>query len=365
MNNETKLPALSDDGVGSKEAGSIQECICEGEFPEHCGPECDCFHHLLTSRQLDSTCNHDPACGCDICNRIRVVERASLDKDKTEDWCHYHNGPFKEVCPLGGKCERKEDWGKSVEPAAPVVQLVDGAKTLESAMAYLNEQNPKNWEAVEILNKSWGKYAKEYFSPAKPTPVVVPDDESEDLYFFEAGPDGAHSEVLPESKLKQTVHDSMCMCGMDWQLCGSDGLTTTCELLSDDSEWNSASDIKRWSWGQDFEDGYIRIVRLLTTQPAPVAPVVVRPEETPKRVQVALERFGWRFKIADDAKAMEFAWNELMDVWDHHSLTAQPAPLPSDQKETFEQWRLSTHPHASAVVRIFMEESWNAAKGTK
>lgn len=28
-------------------------------------------------------------------------------------WCHYHNGPLKDECPLGGKCERKEDWGKA------------------------------------------------------------------------------------------------------------------------------------------------------------------------------------------------------------------------------------------------------------
>lgn len=22
-----------------------EKCTCEGEFPEHCGPECDCWHH--------------------------------------------------------------------------------------------------------------------------------------------------------------------------------------------------------------------------------------------------------------------------------------------------------------------------------
>ena len=26
--------------------------------------------------------------------------------------CHYHNGPFQDECPLGGKCELLKDWGK-------------------------------------------------------------------------------------------------------------------------------------------------------------------------------------------------------------------------------------------------------------
>jgi hypothetical protein len=44
-------------------------------------------------------------------------------KDGEKDWCHYHRGPFQEQCPLGGDCERKEDWGKPAK-----VEAGDGAE---------------------------------------------------------------------------------------------------------------------------------------------------------------------------------------------------------------------------------------------
>jgi hypothetical protein len=249
-------------------------------------------------------------------------------------------------------CFRKSE---PVEPAAPVVQ-------------------PKKYCVDPYC---FGDYCGLKHEASQSAPVVVRPEETENLYFFEAGPDGARSEVLPESKLKQAVHDSMCMCGMDWQACGSDGVSDTCEAIDDDSEWNSASDIKRWSWGQDFEDGCIRIIRLLSAQPAPLPSddsVILESQRNALfEVVKGIANANWRFwgdglNTPQDfvTWAKSIASRAVEDV--EKIAQNSPAALPVGQKETFEEWLNSVSDGdntGSASATRWMRRAWNAAKGQK
>lgn len=58
------------------------------------------------------------------------------------------------------------------KPFAPEATTKEPAKTLAHAMLYLNNQEPKNSDAVEILNKAWAAGAKEYFSKVAPGEAV-------------------------------------------------------------------------------------------------------------------------------------------------------------------------------------------------
>jgi hypothetical protein len=217
------------------------------------------------------------------------------------------------VVPRENSLQHAADEGKKVamfRAAKVVLEMFKGGN------------NPTEYQ-LDKLSAAIGHYE---FTDTIPAPVVVSAEETEDLYFFEAGPDGAHSEVLPESKLKQTVHDSMCMCGMDWQSCGSEGVTETCELLNDDGEWNSASDIKRWSWGQDFEDGHLRITRLLSPHPAPL------PSQKDEQASIDLFKSSLA-EIMDDSTTSDR--RKLDDVEHLLAYSNVPrlsaAPLPSDE----------------------------------
>jgi len=49
-----------------------------------------------------------------------------MSEEKVEQpICHYHNGPFQEECPLGGKCERLEDWGKPKVGELPPLDVTE------------------------------------------------------------------------------------------------------------------------------------------------------------------------------------------------------------------------------------------------
>lgn len=39
----------------NKDHEAARECVCEGEFPIHCGPECNCWHHDEAVREVAPT----------------------------------------------------------------------------------------------------------------------------------------------------------------------------------------------------------------------------------------------------------------------------------------------------------------------
>jgi hypothetical protein len=65
------------------------------------------------------------------------------------------------------------------EAAASVPRAETGAK-LGRIMQYLNDQQPKNWDAVELLSRTWANGFREYVSSGQPdqatTGLVMPTD---------------------------------------------------------------------------------------------------------------------------------------------------------------------------------------------
>lgn len=104
-------------------------------------------------------------------NWQNAVESLPAQAEPKINICHYHNGPFQEECPLGGKCERIEDWGKPVE-SLPVeakgYELCDncGCPISEGPQGWVHEDSdqmsceraePKPTLSTPSTKKQWQK----------------------------------------------------------------------------------------------------------------------------------------------------------------------------------------------------------------
>jgi hypothetical protein len=112
-----------------------------------------------------------------------------------------------------------------------------------------------------------------------PTLQPVEEEKREPIYFMATGTDGLWSTLAPLSKLHQAVHDVMCMCGEPWDKCPTEGVSETVKLLDDSNEWEGSGEISRFSWHQDFEDGYISVTLLMDARTEPLASPVAQSGE--------------------------------------------------------------------------------------
>jgi hypothetical protein len=75
--------------------------------------------------------------------------------------------------------------------------------------------------------------------------------------------DGAQCFLVPGEKLKEAVHEELCLCGEPWQECKTEHVKEMVESLDDDDEWTlEYPNYGRYQWRQRFEDGSIEVTRL-------------------------------------------------------------------------------------------------------
>ncbi|HKS27776.1 MAG TPA: hypothetical protein VJS44_08150 [Pyrinomonadaceae bacterium] len=92
------------------------------------------------------------------------------------------------------------------------------------------------------------------------------DKPQQQFFVIETTGDGAECVIVPESDLKQSLHDKMCSCTESWDACATEGIQELCRSLDDDDSWtHHYPDYQRFSWDYDVEDGSVRIVRLTTS----------------------------------------------------------------------------------------------------
>lgn len=96
-------------------------------------------------------------------------------------------------------------------------------------------------------------------------------------------------------------------------------------------------------------------------------------ELVPERVAMALDRIGYLVDASENVEAMEFIRNELLDVWDHHSIKSQAEPAASPVEEgevtaqTFEEWWKGYSPIRTMGEDNYLQcawSAWNAAKAS-
>lgn len=94
---------------------------------------------------------------------------------------------------------------------------------------------------------------------------------SEEKYFVVYGwGDGSVAKVVPESKLKQELHDQMCSCKDGFENCATEGIKDDVDSLDVDDNWTHEYPTdERRKFSLDFEDGGIDVIAL-SEPPSPV-----------------------------------------------------------------------------------------------
>jgi hypothetical protein len=352
------------EGIATKGRCSIKDCtlpICQ-----RCG-FCQIVHNkkgigisLATGNIFCEGFTAEPPKGLGGIMSARSVEPSEADKYWT-----WHNK--KALVRLNRMLATA---AKPVESAGPVVQPDDPCKMTDSQYeGYIYGPNRAKWPTNEA---------------SQPAPVVVPEIEPAvklladvlhlwiDGYISKApnsmAPDSVSLYTFNEiEKFLDTKRISVDYCG--WSL--NDEPKEVAPVVVPEIEICRYCR-KTWS-GHSGEGLECYTGQTFTTrwspdvEPEKLAPVVVRPEE-PRRP-------GWCLMGPADC-LWEMYYRKDADAYMNHleqqvaKLSAHPTPLPSDQKETFEQWRLSyTHPpigdlgyqYTTAVE--MMLAAWNAAKG--
>lgn len=85
-----------------------------------------------------------------------------------------------------------------------------------------------------------------------------------DWFVIESGQDGAKAVIVHGIQTAaDELHRQMCDCGgLRWIDCETPGLKKDVETLFDSADWTDSNDGLPFRWQLNFEDGYVRVVRI-------------------------------------------------------------------------------------------------------